>query len=118
MLFGDLAKLEGGEHDPAVWLQRAARNPAALPRLFVSCGREDDLYPLNRAFLDACRSLGIPVEYHEEDGKHDWFFWDARSSGSWRPSWGRCRVWGLSDRPLEALALMRVRSTAGTADFR
>ena len=76
-LFGDLSKVEGSAHDPGVWLQRAARNPASLPRLFVSCGRQDDLYPLSRAFVEACRPLGIPVEYHEEDGKHDWFFWDA-----------------------------------------
>jgi S-formylglutathione hydrolase FrmB len=75
--WSDLARLKGSEHDPAVWLRRASRNPAALPRLFVSCGRQDDLYPLSRAFPDACRSLGIPVEYHEEDGKHDWFFWDS-----------------------------------------
>ena len=77
LLFGDLSKLKGSEHDPAVWLKRASRAPAALPRLFVSCGRQDDLYPLSRAFPEACRALGIPVEYHEEDGKHDWFFWDA-----------------------------------------
>lgn len=77
-LFGDLAKVEGSAHDPAVWLQQAARNPSALPRLFVSCGRQDDLYPLSRAFVEACRPLGIPVEYHEEDAKHDWFFWDAQ----------------------------------------
>ncbi len=76
-LFGDLAKVEGGAHDPAVWLQHAARNPAALPRLFVSCGRQDDLYPLSRAFVEACGPLGIPVDYHEEDARHDWFFWDA-----------------------------------------
>jgi putative tributyrin esterase len=77
MLFGDLAKVRGSEHDPGVWLQRAARNPALLPRLFVSCGRQDDLYPLSRAFVEACRPLGIPVDYHEEDAKHDWFFWDS-----------------------------------------
>jgi S-formylglutathione hydrolase FrmB len=77
LLFGDLSKLKGSEHDPAVWLKRASRNPAALPRLFVSCGRQDDLYPLSRAFPEACRALGIQVEYHEADGKHDWFFWDV-----------------------------------------
>jgi len=48
-----------------------------LPRLFVSCGRQDDLYPLSRAFPEACLALGIPVEYHEEDAKHDWFIWDS-----------------------------------------
>jgi S-formylglutathione hydrolase FrmB len=76
-LFGDLTRVKGSEHDPAVWLKRASKNPAALPRLFVSFGRQEDLYPLSRPFLEACRALGIPVEYHEEDAKHDWFFWDA-----------------------------------------
>jgi S-formylglutathione hydrolase FrmB len=75
-LFGDLAKLEGGEHDPAAWLRRAAAGATPLPRLFVSCGRQDDLLPLNRAFRDLCRGLGVNVEYHEEDARHDWFFWD------------------------------------------
>ena len=31
LLFGDLGKLSGSEHDPAVWLQRAAKNPTACP---------------------------------------------------------------------------------------
>jgi putative tributyrin esterase len=76
LLFGGLGRIRGSEHDPATWLQRAAKNPSALPRLFVSCGRQDDLYPFNKAFPGVCRGLGIPVEYHEEDGRHDWFFWD------------------------------------------
>jgi putative tributyrin esterase len=75
-LFGDLAKLRGSEHDPAVWLQKAAANPAVLPRLYMSCGRQDDLYPLNVMVHGACQQAGIPVEYYEEDAQHDWFFWD------------------------------------------
>ena len=75
--FGDLDRVKGGEHDPAVWLRRASRNPAALPRLYVTCGRQDELLKMNRAFADECRSLGIYVEYQEEDGKHDWFFADS-----------------------------------------
>jgi len=77
-LFGDLGSLAGSPHDPAVWLQNAARNPAALPRLFVACGRQDDLYPLSQRFPKICAGLGIPVDYHEEDGRHDWFFWDTQ----------------------------------------
>ncbi|MEW5941709.1 MAG: alpha/beta hydrolase-fold protein, partial [Chloroflexota bacterium] len=46
-LFGDLNKLPGSEHDPAVWLKRAAQNPSALPRLFMSTACQEDLYPLN-----------------------------------------------------------------------
>lgn len=77
-LFGDLTKLKGGEHDPSVWLQTAARNPSALPRLYIACGRQDDLYPLNCMVELACQHLGIAVDYHEEDAKHDWTFWDAQ----------------------------------------
>ena len=75
-LFGDLGNLSGSEHDPAVWLQRAAQNPDRVPQLFISVGRQEDLYPLSVQFHSACQSLGIQSTYHEEDGKHDWFLWD------------------------------------------
>ena len=75
-IFGDLSKLPGSQHDPSVWLQKAAQNPTALPKLFCACGRQDDLYPINLVFRDACQQLAIPLDYCEEDGKHDWYFWD------------------------------------------
>lgn len=77
-LFGDLNKLAGSEHDPAVWLQRAALKPGELPYLYVAVGRQEDLYSVNQAFHTACQALGVKVDYHEEDGKHDWYFWDAQ----------------------------------------
>ncbi len=77
-LFGDLDKLAGSEHDPATWLQRFSTNPMALPRLFMSCGRQEDLYPLNTYFYNSCQALGIHVDYHEEDGFHDWFLWNKQ----------------------------------------
>ena len=78
LLFGDLGKLTGSEHDPAVWLQRAAKDPKSLPRLFISIGRQEDIYPLSGMFHAACQSLGVQSDYHEEDGAHDWFFWDGQ----------------------------------------
>jgi len=78
VLFGDLEKLAGGEHDPAVWLQRAAKNPTGLPRLFIACGRQEDLYPLSVQYYAACQALGVNAEYYEEDSGHNWFFWDAQ----------------------------------------
>jgi len=76
LLLGDLGKVAGSEHDPAVWLERAAKNPFALPRLFISTGRQEDIYPLSGMFHAACQKLGIPSEYYEDDGCHDWFLWD------------------------------------------
>jgi putative tributyrin esterase len=77
-LFGDLGKLSGSIHDPATWLKQVAQDPGRLPRLYMSCGRQDDLYPINLQFHAACQSLGIPVEYYEEDAIHDWFFWNTQ----------------------------------------
>jgi S-formylglutathione hydrolase FrmB len=76
LLFGDLDKLFGSEHDPATWLQRAAKDPSRLPRLFLSVGRQEDIYPLTGMFHQACQSAGVASEYYEEDGIHDWFLWD------------------------------------------
>jgi S-formylglutathione hydrolase FrmB len=75
-LFGDLGKLAGSAHDPASWLQQAATKSTDLPKLYMSCGRQDDLYLLNIQFYTACQSLGIPIDYHEEEAFHDWFFWN------------------------------------------
>lgn len=76
-LFGDLEKLSGSEHDPAVWLKRAANDPSGLPLLFIAVGRQEDIYPLSKMYYAACQALGIRAEYYEEDNTHDWFFWDA-----------------------------------------
>lgn len=78
LLFGDLAKLPGSEHDPATWLKNAVANKVDIPKLFIACGRQDDLYPLSKLFAAACQQLGVPVDYHEEDGRHDWYFWDTQ----------------------------------------
>jgi putative tributyrin esterase len=77
-LFGDLQKLPGSKHDPAFWLQNATTNKFDLPKLYISCGKQDDLYPLSVMFNRACRSANLDVTYHEEDAKHDWFFWDRQ----------------------------------------
>lgn len=77
-LFGDLEQLSGSAHDPAAWFKKAAADPSQLPRLFMTCGRQDDLYLLNMLAHAALQELGIPVDYHEEDARHDWFFWDGQ----------------------------------------
>ncbi len=77
-LFGDLDLLVGSEHDPTFWIQGAAKDAACLPELYISVSCQEDLYPLSGAFHALCQSLGIHSTYHEEDGAHDWFFWDRQ----------------------------------------
>ncbi len=78
LLFGALDKLSGTPHDPMVWLKKAAQNTDALPKLFIACGKQDDLYPVNQMFFAASQELGVPMAYLEEDGYHDWTFWDKQ----------------------------------------
>ena len=74
-LFGDLDRAVGSTYDPLVWLENAAKEPSAYPRLYASCGRQDELLPLNRIFHQRAQALGFPLTYVEADGIHDWFFW-------------------------------------------
>jgi len=76
-VFGDLKKLPGSQYDPAVWFQKATVHPERSPRLYMSCGRNDDLFPINQLVSAELKRLSIPVEYHEYDAFHNWFFWDA-----------------------------------------
>jgi S-formylglutathione hydrolase FrmB len=77
-LFGNFQKLPGSMHDPATWIKNAMKNNIQLPELHIACGKQDDLYPLSGFFYKACQEAGFNVHYHEEDAKHDWFFWDKQ----------------------------------------
>ncbi len=62
--------------DPFRLAERA--DPDALPALRVDCGTEDGLLEENRAFHRHLEDLGIPHEYEEFPGGHDWAYWDRR----------------------------------------
>lgn len=76
-LMGDLTRLADSIYDPELWLKQAAERHIPMPQLYMSCGTDDDLLPLNRIFYARSQELGIQMEYHEEEGaRHDWHFWD------------------------------------------
>lgn len=76
-VFGDLRQVAGSAHDPMTWYKAAAQDPSRLPRLFISCGAQDDLYPVNQIVSASFQQMGIPVDYYEEaDARHTWPFWD------------------------------------------
>ena len=43
--------------------------------LFVGCGTKDGLYEKTKENVDIVLSHGVPLEYYEEEGYHDWTFW-------------------------------------------
>ncbi len=63
------------------------------PALFLDCGTEDFLYYASRELTQAMRMLGVPYEYHEYPGDHDWSYWDRHVQDSLR---FHCRKWGIA----------------------
>ena len=61
--------------DPARMAQRAHERGAPLPPLHVDVGVDDPFLEQNRAFVREARRLGVPVEYVEYPGRHDWAYW-------------------------------------------
>lgn len=72
--------------DPANLAARLkSRRPDLVPALRVDCGEADALLVQSRAFRDAMKALGVPVEYAEYPGAHTWDYWRryAAESAAW-----------------------------------
>jgi S-formylglutathione hydrolase FrmB len=52
-----------------------------IPAIYLSCGTEDYLIGQNRKMKAHLDSLGIPNEYREAPGEHNWKFWHPESVG-------------------------------------
>ncbi len=60
-----------------VALAGEAKQAGTVPRLYLACGKQDDLLKENSAYRDALVQMGIDLTYEELPGQHDWFFFDA-----------------------------------------
>ena len=47
-------------------------------KIYVACGLQDDLLPLNYSFKQRADALGIDIKYVFEDGTHNWDFWNRQ----------------------------------------
>ncbi|MDR0643227.1 MAG: hypothetical protein LBG07_12315 [Treponema sp.] len=58
----------------------AERSRALGQRIFMTCGRQDDLshriHTQNRNFLEAVKNTPLDITYREWDGLHEWHVWD------------------------------------------
>lgn len=78
-----LAQAFGPPEDPRrsqndVFSLAEAADPARLPYLYLDCGAQDSFLATNRRFAALLQSRGIPYEYHELPGGHEWTYWDGR----------------------------------------
>lgn len=75
-IFGDAKKAPGSPADLFYLLEKNAKAPSK-PKLYVSCGDKDFLYPAHLKFIPALESFGWDVtRYDKPDTTHSWVFWD------------------------------------------
>lgn len=74
-VFGDLEKVLESDRNPLVCAANA-KKAGFVPEVFMACGTEDSLIENNRRMRSGLEELGIPLQYQESSGIHDWKFWD------------------------------------------
>lgn len=47
-----------------------------LPRIYLSCGEQDALYPMNVEFAGHLEKIGADYRFDHRPGNHTWDFWD------------------------------------------
>lgn len=69
---------DGGPNDVYALAEKfgPATNRAKMPALRIDCGTSDFLIESNRDFHQHLQTLGVPHEYAEYPGAHDWSYWD------------------------------------------
>lgn len=84
-LYGEIFSATFGSQDdyyqstnhPLTGLDQLLEKEGEVPELFITCGRQDELVIGSvKAFLKDAKEREVPVEYVEDDGVHDIFFWD------------------------------------------
>jgi len=86
--FGDTGKVLESDANPEILVKEKLTNGEMLPEIFLACGTEDMLCPVNRAFSDYLRREGVHHEALFAAGDHNWDFWN--------PSLKRAVDWMLS----------------------
>lgn len=72
---GDLSRYPAPDDPDIAALAAATARP---PALRLDCGEDDVLLEENRALHRALCTDGVPHEYEEHRGAHDWTYWAAR----------------------------------------
>lgn len=75
-VFGNLDELESSENNPEELIRRLKKKGDSIPSIFMACGKQDFLIEQNRAFYKFLLDNDINTYYEEDDGIHDWKFWN------------------------------------------
>lgn len=75
-VFGKEDAFEGSRADYRKLALDLAGSGKKLPEIFMAVGKDDPLLQNSRDYREFLVKAGIPVDYREDVGAHDWAFWD------------------------------------------
>ena len=76
-IFKDIESARNSSLNPKYFIDNCD-NIKALPKFYMACGLQDDLYKCNVDLKDYFVSKGLDVVWDETDGTHNWYFWDSQ----------------------------------------
>ncbi|MBM7641721.1 alpha/beta hydrolase [Streptococcus loxodontisalivarius] len=59
-------------------LLEAAKEADGKTKWYAWCGYEDFLYPANEKAIADFRKLGMEIDYRNDHGTHDWYYWEKQ----------------------------------------
>ena len=77
-LFDDLKEVSKTNLNHKVAAVEMFKDKKEIPKFYMACGRQDDLFEANTDFRDFLKDNGADVTWDEEDAGHDWDFWDSQ----------------------------------------
>jgi len=77
-LFDDLNAASKTNLNHKVAATEMFKDKKEIPKFYMACGRQDDLFEANMDFRDFLKDNGADVTWDEEDAGHDWDFWDSQ----------------------------------------
>lgn len=77
-LIFDNQTVEDTENDLFWLLKNFNQNKSPKPKVYISCGIEDDLYGENLMFCDALQDAAFDCTFDEGLGGHEWSYWDQK----------------------------------------
>jgi len=77
-VFGSLDAIPGSDMDCSALLKKLIASGADVPKIYMSCGTEDELLWQSRLYHKIFSEANVPHKYVEEPGGHDWLFWDKQ----------------------------------------
>ena len=75
-VFGSEEAFKGSGMDHYQAARDFAETGKAMPEIFMAIGKDDPLLEGNRSYHEFLVKQGFPVDYREDEGAHDWAFWD------------------------------------------